>query len=35
MALGVLDEDERLTRLGAWVLPRALARAWGSRFDAA
>jgi hypothetical protein len=35
MALGVLDEDERLTRLGAWVLPRALARAWGSEFDAA
>ncbi len=29
--LGVTDQDQRL---GAWVLPRALARAWGSDFDA-
>lgn len=33
--LGVTDRDQRLTALGAWILPRALARAWGSDFDAA
>ena len=33
-ALGLIDDHERLTQLGAWVLPRALARAWGSEFDA-
>jgi hypothetical protein len=33
-ALGLTDRDERLTPIGAWVLPRALARAWGSDFDA-
>ena len=33
-AAGVVDEDERLTRLGEWALPRALARAWGGDFDA-
>lgn len=32
--LGVTDRDERLTALGVWILPRALARAWGSDFDA-
>jgi hypothetical protein len=32
-ALGVTDRDQRLTELGAWILPRALARAWGSDFD--
>jgi hypothetical protein len=32
--LGVTDRDQRLTALGAWILPRALARAWGSDFDA-
>lgn len=32
--LGIIDEDSRLTALGAWILPRALARAWGSDFDA-
>jgi hypothetical protein len=32
--LGVTDRDERLTSLGAWLLPRALAQAWGSDFDA-
>ena len=31
--LGVTDRDQRLTALGAWILPRALARAWGSDFD--
>jgi hypothetical protein len=31
--LGVTDRDQRLTGLGAWILPRALARAWGSDFD--
>lgn len=33
-ALGVVDREERLTALGVWTLPRALARAWGSDFDA-
>ena len=33
-ALGVVDREECLTALGAWTLPRALARAWGSDFDA-
>lgn len=33
LALGLIDRDERLTPLGAWVLPRALARAWGGEFD--
>lgn len=32
--LGMTDGDERLTALGVWTLPRALARAWGSDFDA-
>lgn len=32
-ALGLIDRDERLTPLGAWALPRALARAWGGEFD--
>lgn len=27
--LGLTDRDQRLTALGEWVLPRALARAWG------
>jgi hypothetical protein len=31
--LGVTDRDQRLTALGAWILPRALARAWDSDFD--
>ena len=31
--LGLTDPDQRLTRLGEWVLPRALARAWGGDFD--
>jgi hypothetical protein len=29
-AVGAVDADRRLTELGAWGLPRALARAWGS-----
>jgi hypothetical protein len=33
LALGVIDDDDRLTPLGTWALPRALARAWGSDFD--
>jgi hypothetical protein len=33
-ALGLVDSDQRLTVLGTWVLPRSLARAWGSDFDA-
>jgi len=32
--LGMTDRDQRLTAFGVWVLPRALARAWGSDFDA-
>lgn len=32
-AIGVVDESERLTELGAWVLPRAVARAWNGDFD--
>jgi hypothetical protein len=31
--LGLTDPDQRLTPLGAWLLPRALARAWGGDFD--
>jgi hypothetical protein len=33
-AVGAVDADRRLTELGAWGLPRALARAWGSDLDA-
>ena len=33
-AVGAVDADRRLTALGAWGLPRALARAWGSDLDA-
>jgi hypothetical protein len=33
-AVGAVDADRRLTELGAWGLPRALARAWGSNLDA-
>lgn len=32
-AMGLIDRDQRLTDLGEWVLPRALARAWGGDFD--
>jgi hypothetical protein len=31
--LGLIDPDQRLTALGQWILPRALARAWGGNFD--
>jgi hypothetical protein len=31
--LGLIDPDQRLTPVGEWVLPRALARAWGGAFD--
>lgn len=34
-AIGAVDEQERLTVLGWWGLPRALARAWNGDFDAA
>jgi hypothetical protein len=33
-AASVPDGDERLTAPGVWTLPRSLARAWGSGFDA-
>ncbi len=32
-ALGLTDRDQRLTPLGSWLLPRALARAWDGDFD--
>jgi Plasmid pRiA4b ORF-3-like protein len=32
--VGAVDADRRLTALGAWGLPRALARAWGSDLHA-
>ncbi len=32
--LGLTDADDRLTELGEWILPRALARAWSGDFDA-
>lgn len=31
--LGLLSDDQRLTPVGEWVLPRALARAWQGEFD--
>lgn len=31
--LGLSDSEERLTELGQWTLPRALARAWQGSFD--
>lgn len=34
LVLRMIDRDERLTDLGVWTLPRSLARAWGSDFDA-
>jgi Plasmid pRiA4b ORF-3-like protein len=33
-AVGAVDADRRLTALGAWGLPRALARAWDGDLDA-
>jgi hypothetical protein len=33
-AVGAVDADRRLTALGVWGLPRALARAWGSDLHA-
>ena len=33
-AAGIIDRDDRLTKLGAWVLPRAVCRAFGLDFDA-
>ncbi|MGH8906078.1 MAG: DUF7713 domain-containing protein [Egibacteraceae bacterium] len=32
-AAGLVDSQQRLTPLGAWILPRALAHAWGVDFD--
>ena len=32
-AIGLIDQDQRLTPLGIWGLPRGLARAWGSDLD--
>jgi hypothetical protein len=32
-ALGLIDGDHRLTPVGGWILPRALARAWNGEFD--
>jgi len=33
MALGLVDREDRLTKVGVWMLPRALTRAWGVDFD--
>ncbi|MDB5065582.1 MAG: hypothetical protein JWM18_2016 [Chloroflexi bacterium] len=33
-AVGAVDADRRLTALGLWGLPRALAQAWGGSIDA-
>ena len=33
ICLGLIDDAEHLTALGAWALPRALAHAWGGEFD--
>lgn len=32
-AIGLIDQDQRLTPLGIWGLPRGLAHAWGSNLD--
>jgi hypothetical protein len=32
---GCVDRDDRLTAVGEWMQPRALARAWATDFDAA
>lgn len=34
-AAGAIDEERRLTSLGRWGLPHALAWAWGGNVDAA
>ncbi len=34
LGAGCVDRDERLTAVGEWALPRALAQAWGAEFDA-
>jgi hypothetical protein len=31
--VGITDDEERLTPLGAWILPRAICLAWGANFD--
>ena len=31
--IGLIDPDQRLTALGQWILPRALAPSWGGNFD--
>jgi hypothetical protein len=33
-AIGVTGDDERLTAVGAWLLPRGICLAWGRNFDA-
>ncbi len=32
-SIGLIDDEDRLTKVGEWVLPRALCHAWGSSFD--
>lgn len=32
-SLGLIDDEDRLTDVGEWVLPRALCHAWGASFD--
>jgi hypothetical protein len=32
-SIGLIDDEDRLTDVGEWVLPRALCHAWGASFD--
>ena len=32
-SIGLIDNEDRLTAVGEWVLPRALCHAWGASFD--
>jgi hypothetical protein len=32
-SIGLIDDEDRLTETGEWVLPRALCHAWGASFD--
>jgi hypothetical protein len=32
-SIGLIDDEDRLTEVGEWVLPRALCHAWGASFD--
>jgi hypothetical protein len=32
-SIGLIDDEDRLTEVGEWILPRALCHAWGASFD--